>query len=288
MRPSLILITVLVGLEAYKMKQRVITGACIAVVMVAILGFSHVPYVMPVFVSILSMVAVYELYHVGGMLGKTLPFLLSLLWAGFFSFVPISFYVPLLATVLGCSMLLSGWNMKYFGKIQLKKAWIVFLISLVFPILYNSIAYLRLQEHGLWYVILVIISCFGTDTGAYFIGRAFGTHKLAPIISPKKTIEGFIGGIAINVVAYLIVGFILRFAVDIPIRLPLLAGLGVVCGALDQFGDLSMSAIKRNFGVKDFGNLMPGHGGVLDRFDSLLFVGSFVCVFITWIPILYI
>lgn len=270
------------------MKQRIITGACIALVVALILAFSHVPYVMSVFVSILSMIAVYELYHVGNMLDRTVPFIISLLWAGFFSFIPNAIYVPLLAVVFGLSMLLSAWNMRKFGRFELKKSGIVFLISLIFPILYNSIAYLRQQEHGLWYVILVIISCFGTDTGAYFVGCAFGKHKLAPIISPKKTIEGFIGGIAVNVVAYLIVGIVLRFVAQISVSLPLLMGLGIICGALDQFGDLSMSAIKRNFGVKDFGNLMPGHGGVLDRFDSLLYVGSFVCVFISWIPILYI
>ena len=270
------------------MKQRIITGACIAIIVAMILAFSHVPYVMSVFVSVLSMIAVYELYHVSGMLNRTIAFVVSLIWAGFFSFIPNAIYVPMLAVVFVVSMLLSAWNMKKFGQCVLKKAGVVFLISLVFPILYNSMAYLRQQEQGLWYVILVIISCFGTDTGAYFIGCAFGKHKLAPVISPKKTIEGFFGGIAINVVAYLIVGILLRSVAQISVSLPLLAGLGVICGALDQFGDLSMSAIKRNFGVKDFGNLMPGHGGVLDRFDSLLYVGSFVCVFISWIPILYI
>lgn len=270
------------------LKQRVITGACITAVMAVILAFSHIPFVIQGFVSLLSVIAVYELYQVSGLLKKAVPFTISLAWAAVFSFLPISFYVTLLAAVFGLSMLLSGWNMWKFGKYQLKKPGIIFLISLVFPILYNSIAYIRMQEQGFLYILLVIISCFGTDTGAYFVGRAFGKHKLAPIISPKKTIEGFVGGIAINVILYLIVGMVMNFGLQIPVSLPLLAVLGMVCGVLDQFGDLSMSAIKRNFAVKDFGNLMPGHGGVLDRFDSLLYVGAFVCVFIMWIHPLYI
>ena len=158
------------------------------------------------------------------------------------------------------------------------------MISLAFPVLYSSVAYVRAQENGLLYLILIIISCFITDTGAYFVGRAWGKHKLAPVISPKKTIEGFIGGIVVNILVYLIVGFVL----PAPVSLPMLMVLAAVCGVLDQFGDLSMSAIKRHFGVKDFGSFMPGHGGVLDRFDSLLYVGAFVYIFIMWIHPLYI
>ncbi len=274
------------------LKQRVITGACIAAVMAVILAFSYLPIVIMLFASLLSVMAVYELYQVSGMLKKKgfarIPFVVSLIWAAGFVFLPISFHLPLLAGVFGLSMLVSGWNMWRFGKYQLKKTGIIFVISLVFPILYSSVAYVREQENGLLYLILIIISCFVTDTGAYFVGRALGKHKLAPVISPKKTVEGFIGGIAINVVVYLIVGLILQFGLKTAVSLPMMAVLAAVCGVLDQFGDLSMSAIKRNFDVKDFGNFMPGHGGVLDRFDSLLYVGAFVYIFIMWIHPLYI
>lgn len=274
------------------LKQRVITGACIAAVMAVILVFSYQPAVIMIFASLLSVIAIYELYQVSGMLKKKgfarISFVVSLIWAAGFVFLPISFHLPLLAGVFGLSMLVSGWNMWKFGKYQLKKSGIIFVISLVFPILYSSMAYVRAQENGLLYLILIVISCFVTDTGAYFVGRACGKHKLAPVISPKKTVEGFVGGIAINVVVYLIVGLILQFGLQTPVSLPMLAILAVVCGVLDQFGDLSMSAIKRNFEVKDFGNLMPGHGGVLDRFDSLLYVGAFVYIFIMWIHPLYI
>ncbi len=274
------------------LKQRVITGACIAAVMAVILAFSYLPIVIMIFASLLSVMAVYELYHVSGMLKKKgiarISFIVSLIWAAGFVFLPISFHLPLLAGVFGLSMLVSGWNMWQFGKYQLKKTGIIFVISLIFPILYSSMARVRAQESGLLYLILIIISCFVTDTGAYFVGRAWGKHKLAPVISPKKTVEGFVGGIAINVVVYLIVGLILQFGMQTPVSLPMLAVLAALCGVLDQFGDLSMSAIKRNFDVKDFGNLMPGHGGVLDRFDSLLYVGAFVYIFIMWIHPLYI
>lgn len=269
------------------MKQRVITGACIAAVMAGVLALSHLPYVMAAFVAFLSVMAVYELYKVGDMCKQIAPFALSLAWAAVFPFLPVPWFPSLLGIVLGLSMIAGSLAMRFFSKWNFKRPLPVFLVSLAFPILYSSLTHLRAQEQGLWYVILVIVSCFGTDTGAYFIGSAFGKHKLAPELSPKKTVEGFFGGVAINVVAYLLVGLILRFMLPISVSLPLLAGLGVACGVLDQLGDLTLSAIKRNFGVKDFGRLMPGHGGVLDRFDSLLFVGGFVCVFISQFPILY-
>lgn len=271
------------------LKQRVITGFFIGLCTVLILLFSHVVWVVKGVVSFLSGFAVYELFQVSGLLkqSKVAPWLLgiSMVWGLGFAFLPYDNYLPVLAVVFVMAMALSGWNMLKFGAYSLKKPWIVFAISLVFPILYNSIAVARTQ--GVAYLILILLSCFGTDTGAYFIGRACGRHKLAPVISPKKTVEGFIGGVAISAIIYAIVGLVLYGACHRMVNFPMLIALGLICGVLDQFGDLSMSAIKRNFQVKDFGSWMPGHGGVLDRFDSLLYVGPCVCLFIMWIHPLY-
>ncbi len=271
------------------LKQRVITGFFIGLCTALILVFSDIVWVMKGVVSFLAGFAVYELFQVSGLLKQSKMarwlFGISMAWGIGFAFLPYLYYLPVLAVIFILSMALSGWNMLKFGVYSLKKPWIVFIISLVFPILYNSIAYVRTQ--GLVYLILILLSCFGTDTGAYFVGRACGRRKLAPVISPKKTIEGFIGGVLISTVIYVVVGLILLLACHRTVSFPMLIMLGVICGVLDQFGDLSMSAIKRNFQVKDFGAWMPGHGGVLDRFDSLLYVGPCVCLFIMWIHPLY-
>ena len=271
------------------LKQRVITGFFIGLCTALVLVFSGMAWVMKGVVSFLSGFAVYELFQVSGLLkqSKMAPWLFgaSMVWGLGFSFLPYGSYLPVLAVIFVLSMALSGWNMLKFGSFSLKKSVLVFVISLVFPILYNSIAYARTQ--GLVYLILILLSCFGTDTGAYFVGRACGKHKLAPVISPKKTIEGFIGGVAISAILYALVGLAMVFAGYTVVNFPMLVVLGVICGVLDQFGDLSMSAIKRNFEVKDFGSWMPGHGGILDRFDSLLYVGPCVCLFIMWIHPLY-
>lgn len=128
-----------------------------------------------------------------------------------------------------------------------------------------------LRQRGFAVIVLTLSVTWAADTFAYFVGRAFGRHKLAPRISPGKSIEGAVGGLAGAIVAGLIGGPLAGFS-------PLVgAAVGVIGGVVGPAGDLAESAIKRWCGVKDSGKLLPGHGGVLDRFDSLLFVAP--CVY---------
>ena len=127
------------------------------------------------------------------------------------------------------------------------------------------------------YVILIpfVIACC-CDAGAYFIGIRFGKHKLAPVVSPNKTIEGVLGGLATAVVGMLIYALILDLAFQFTVNygLAILYGLGGAFAGV--FGDLCFSIIKRQTGIKDYGNLIPGHGGILDRFDSMMTVAPLV------------
>jgi phosphatidate cytidylyltransferase len=123
---------------------------------------------------------------------------------------------------------------------------------------------------GAWLVLFVLLVTSAVDTGAYLVGKSLGKHKLAPEISPGKTWEGSIGGFAAGVVVAAALGLLLH----LPLAFALAAG--VLIGLVSQLGDLSKSAIKREIGIKDFGTLIPGHGGVLDRFDSLLFTAPAV------------
>ena len=122
---------------------------------------------------------------------------------------------------------------------------------------------------------LVVLTAFGTDIMAYFSGFLFGKHKLCPKISPKKTIEGSIGGTLGSVVLSGLFGFF--FAPEILVHCLI---IGVLGGIVSQFGDLTASIFKRKMGIKDYGNLIPGHGGILDRFDSVLFTGPLVYYYI--------
>lgn len=128
------------------------------------------------------------------------------------------------------------------------------------------------------YIWIVFIAAFATDTFAYFAGVFFGKHKLCPEISPKKTIEGSIGGILGCVISIVIFSFI--FKLDNILKMAILS---IVVSIMSQVGDLTASRIKRTAGVKDYGDLMPGHGGVLDRFDSILFTTPIVYYYIMYI-----
>ena len=139
---------------------------------------------------------------------------------------------------------------------------------------YSFSAFLRMEAAGVHraYLLLPFILSFACDTFAYFAGMAFGKHKLAPKVSPKKTIEGSIGGMAGNVVCGLIFAFVMDRWFGGSIGYGAMALLALLCSIVAQVGDLSFSLIKREFGIKDYGHLFLEHGGVLDRFDSVLFV----------------
>jgi phosphatidate cytidylyltransferase len=135
---------------------------------------------------------------------------------------------------------------------------------------------LRLEAGRNW-VFLALLATFGSDTAAYFIGRAFGRHKMAPHISPGKTWEGAAGGLMGAVVVSLL--FTLSTSVQLPLGYGEAVLLGMFISIFGQVGDLAESLLKRSSGVKESGGLLPGHGGLLDRLDSILFAGAVVYAF---------
>lgn len=161
------------------------------------------------------------------------------------------------------------------------------MLATVFPALYLGVVMgqgvgLRYTEGGFWWVLLAFLVAWGADTFAYFVGVTLGTHKIWPRLSPKKTWEGTIAGwLGATLVSVLVVYFS-------PLSAPLWAAalIGFLGGILAFFGDLSISMIKRQTGVKDSGYFFPGHGGMLDRLDSMLFVFPFIfqaTIFLAWI-----
>ena len=151
-----------------------------------------------------------------------------------------------------------------------------------FAIGYSFSAFLRMEAagyHRVWLLLPFILS-FACDTFAYFVGCSIGKHKLAPKVSPKKSVEGAIGGLLGNMLAgMLFLWALVRFGggtMDGSSGYGMMALMGLFCGVVSQIGDLSFSLIKREFGIKDYGKLFLAHGGVLDRFDSVLFVAPVI------------
>lgn len=153
-------------------------------------------------------------------------------------------------------------------------------------VLLSHIALVRNNlQNGSWHVWLIFIIAFGSDTMAYFTGVLIGKNKLAERLSPKKTIEGAIGGIVGAIALSTIYGFIMfkKGVYDESDKLIYFAIIGFVGSILSQIGDLSASAMKRESEIKDFGKIMPGHGGLLDRIDSILFTGPFIYYIVTYV-----
>ena len=144
---------------------------------------------------------------------------------------------------------------------------------------------IRNLNNGVALLILALLGAYATDTGAYFTGLTLGKHKLIESISPNKTVEGAIGGIIVTVIAFAIYGCVMQNQ-GYTVNYIYLLILSVLCAVVAQLGDLSASLMKRSFQVKDFGNIIPGHGGMADRLDSLMFVAPVVYYFITFLPVI--
>jgi phosphatidate cytidylyltransferase len=142
---------------------------------------------------------------------------------------------------------------------------------------------LRGLTDGRNWVYLAMLTTFANDTGAYFIGRAKGKHKMAPTVSPAKTWEGAIGGLISAIPAAIMIALVLNVISPFTFAYWQIIVLGFIVSLFAQLGDLVESLLKRNMGVKEAGSLLPGHGGILDRFDSLIFVGAVVYYYVIWL-----
>ncbi|KNZ71237.1 phosphatidate cytidylyltransferase [Thermincola ferriacetica] len=202
---------------------------------------------------------------VPGMLIGVILFILSVLFPKKIKLalvVTIIIWVFLCRTVIGTRFNILNGALSLTGTIYL--GWLL-----------SHILLLRALEFGFYLVLFVFMATWFTDTMAYFVGSGIGRHKLAPTISPKKTIEGAVGGLIGSTLAGLLMSFFLK---EVPM-IHLLV-IGFLAGIVGQAGDLVESAMKRKAGVKDSGNLIPGHGGVLDRFDSMLFTAPLVYYYV--------
>ncbi len=161
------------------------------------------------------------------------------------------------------------------GRIKANEAMSAFALCLYVNMGFGSIILLRdFEPNGKFLFLLVFIGAWITDIFAYFCGMAFGRHKLIPDVSPKKTVEGSIGGIVFCALSYVIYALIVGNTFDVKFSIVAIGIFGVIISVLSQVGDLSASLIKREYGVKDYGSLFPGHGGILDRFDSVIAVAT--------------
>ncbi|RFU68891.1 phosphatidate cytidylyltransferase [Bacillus sp. V59.32b] len=253
------------------MKERIITAIIAAAIFLPIVTLGELPFLILVYA--MATIGLFELIRMKKI--------------ALFSFVSI------LSFILLWLLLLPGEYAGFLDAIAYDKThlvlWgvILYLIStvvsknkftfddagfLLLSVLYVGMGFFYLYETresaGLMYIIFALFTIWATDSGAYFVGRSLGKRKLWPEISPNKTVEGFFGGIASAV----IVGLLFHLLSNIELTFVRLMFVSIVISIFGQLGDLVQSAYKRHYGVKDSGKLLPGHGGILDRLDSLIFI----------------
>jgi phosphatidate cytidylyltransferase len=161
-------------------------------------------------------------------------------------------------------------------KINTRDIATIFLSALYITTSITSIVLLRNAEFGQYIFLFIFIGACVTDTFAYFGGMLFGKHKLCPKVSPKKTIEGAISGVIFCTISFVLYAFLIAKLENVQPNYIMIAVIGAFISVISQLGDLAASAIKRDYGVKDYGSIFPGHGGILDRFDSIIAVAPFL------------
>lgn len=268
------------------MKTRVITAVVLLPLLLLVVLFAPKIFTAILFAA-MAAIAAYELVNGTGLVKHVrlcVYAAVSAFWCVLWSGLHIGniwlllgillFWIALFAEMMASNM-----------KLGFDKAGICFTAGVIVPLLFGAIVRLHSADQGRFYILIPFVLAFLSDTGAYFAGLKFGKHKLAPVISPKKTVEGVVGGVIGAVLGMVIYCLVLQFAFDFKVNYILAVLYGILGSAAGVFGDLCFSVIKRQTNIKDYGNLFPGHGGVLDRFDSNIVVAPLVEILMVLLPV---
>lgn len=269
------------------MKKRVMTAA-VLIPLLALVALVAPKIVAAVIWGVLLMIGVYELLYSTGLVQHPRMVLYSALMAFFTSLW--SHYganegIALLGLLVFWILLFSE-LMANHVKISLEMIVCCFFAGAVVPYLLSAVIRILAMSDGRYLIPIPFVVAFLSDGGAYFAGSMFGKHKLAPVVSPNKTVEGVIGGLVSAVVGMLIYGVIAQLAFRYKVNYGAALLYGLLGSGVGVFGDLCFSIIKRLSGIKDFGSLIPGHGGFYDRFDSMVTVAPLMEAMILLLPVI--
>ena len=282
------------------MKTRVLTAIAAIGILIPCLILSDT-ILFPIACGIVALIALFEITGCIGIRKKWCLSATTFLYGAFIAAIVTSYFigvktspvpysifssekvtVMIFAATFAYIFLIFCFTMLSMGEIKFLQAAELIAWTLYIMLGIMSISLLRRQGNaGVYLYGLIFIGAWMTDTGAYFVGVLFGKHKLIPKVSPKKTIEGAFGGILGCIVGFALYGFILQSVCEVKVNYMAIVILAIVIAIVSQFGDLVASYIKRERDIKDFGFIFPGHGGVLDRFDSIIAVAPTI-YFITY------
>jgi phosphatidate cytidylyltransferase len=281
------------------LKNRLTSAITLIFFLTAIVVFDNIfPIALNIAIALISVLSVHEIIAALGLsknsilliptivFSAVLPFIQSI--SGAFPFV--SYSILQQSTYFLYTVIMFGSLICYHKFVTFREVGVIYSMALMIPTALQTIVGLRTcgGEHGMFYVIIAISSAWVADTGAFFAGSFWGKHKLCPEISPKKTVEGVVGGFVLNIVAMLVFGYIFHaiyYQYSVNVSYLTLLIIGIFGTIMSILGDLSFSLIKRSCHIKDFSEIIPGHGGILDRFDSVIFAAPFVFLLVQVMPI---
>ena len=265
-------------------KRIMVAVVCIPLLFVVF--FILPPIFLPIMISALSMIALHEVLWSTGFVKNPRISGFSIALAGvipFWVFFQEGMKPALFGLLIYLTLIFAEAISSHFT-VTMEKMGGAFFFAVLLPYFLSSFIRLKELELGTYLVLLPLVIAFTSDAFALFAGMAFGKHKLAPELSPHKTVEGAVGGLVGSVLCTLIYGVVMQYAFQLQVRYPALLIYSLFGSVISQFGDLSFSYIKRQYKIKDFGNIFPGHGGVLDRFDSVIFCAPLTEVLIFILP----
>ena len=268
------------------MRKRIVTAAILIPVLVLVTLVAPT-IVAAVVWGLLMMVGVYELLYTTGLVrhprmvlySAMMAFAVSL-WSHFGAIHGVALLGVLVFLILLFSELMAN-----HVKVGLDMITCCLFAGAVVPYLLSSLIRILSMSSGRVLIPIPFVVAFLSDAGAYFAGSMFGKHKLAPVVSPNKTVEGVLGGLVCAMVGMLIYGVILSLVFRYQVHFGIALLYGLLGSAVGVFGDLCFSIIKRMSGIKDFGTLIPGHGGFFDRFDSMVTVAPLMEALILLLPV---
>ena len=292
------------------MKTRIIAAAVLLPIFLAIL-LIFPPIILTIIVSVICGIAAYELLYATDISRNKSVLVFTIIAAVlvppavYLSFIPSQdpgnpYSAMLLITLLSSiffifisllviEAVLTMRNKKAIEKgtqLKFRQIPIALAAGMLIPYMLSSIVSLKSMHYGHLLVLLPVVATILTDSGAYFTGVTIGKKKAFPTISPNKTVEGYIGGTIAGIIGMLIYGLILSYTTALTVIFPVLILYGILGAIMTELGDLAFSFIKRKCGIKDYGKLIPGHGGALDRFDSMIFCGPTMYLLVVFIPAL--
>ena len=263
-------------------KQRVASGIVVAVTMILFMWLGGV-YLTLLLLAV-SLIGMFEFYRATGVVrdGRYIGLISGTGYAGCIVYYAVLYFAKcdlffILFTSVAVLLVMLAVYVFTFPALSANDTVNAFYGFFYVAVMLGFIYMTRCLEDGIWIVWLILSSSWLCDVFAYFTGMLIGKHKLAPVLSPKKSIEGSIGGIVFPTLIAGIFAYVVKDRVDVGFPMVLTFTVLTAVGAgVSQIGDLSASAVKRNHDIKDYGDLIPGHGGILDRFDSMIFVAPMI------------